>query len=241
MTYGIANTSGFSGKNKFDFTVTAYNTLPNDGTANEIAVITETEVSKYVFQSEQPTGSEGLVWLRTGALSASPLWADAAETLRMYPISCSQYIQGAWVEKEAYVYLSGAWIAVGLPFTYLYQYGYENAELIGEVTGQNAFTKEATYIKVRSTSTYRPWLFTTIPISLEGYTTLKATVGGSSTLRLGIGTSQMKQTTYKETSYTGDIAEISCDISAYQHGEYYLNIYGPEYGTFSFYELWLEP
>lgn len=92
-----------------NFRVNAYASLPDSGKENEIAVITETPMTGWVMQAEQPEGVDGLVWIRTGDASMTPFYADKKKQIRLYPVLSRQYINGMWVYKEAYIYRNGAW------------------------------------------------------------------------------------------------------------------------------------
>lgn len=85
--------------------------LPTTAKGNTIAVITDTDINGWVFSATEPTNPvEGVVWFKTGALSPTPFNALKKNGLWVYPTTCQQYINGAWVTKEAKTYQDGEWV-----------------------------------------------------------------------------------------------------------------------------------
>lgn len=82
-------------------------------------VIKAATVSNIVFKPQLEKGSTatsfvkgdatGMVWFRTGTSSNAAINVDKKNTVMLYPIGCSQYISGAFVDKTAQVYLSSKW------------------------------------------------------------------------------------------------------------------------------------
>ena len=85
-------------------------TLPATAAANTIAVITETEITGWVFSVSAPeTPAEGMVWFAIGNNSPVAFNAIKKNGLWVYPSSCQQYVSGSWVSKTAKTYKGGAW------------------------------------------------------------------------------------------------------------------------------------
>lgn len=86
-------------------------TLPATAAANTIAVITEAEITGWVFSTAAPeTPAEGMVWFAIGNNSPVAFNAIKKNGLWVYPTSCQQYISGSWVSKTAKTYKGGAWV-----------------------------------------------------------------------------------------------------------------------------------
>lgn len=85
-------------------------TLPATAAANTIAVITEAEITGWVFSTAAPeTPAEGMVWFATGTRSPVAVNVLKKNGIWVYPGSCQQYVSGAWGTKTAKTYQSGAW------------------------------------------------------------------------------------------------------------------------------------
>lgn len=111
------------GGSPLNFKVTAYASLPASGKENEIAVITETPMTGWVMQNEEPTASEGFVWLAVGEESDGAFYADKKQYVKIYPKDVKQYVGGAWTNCEAWIYLNGSWACFSTKAIILYKYG----------------------------------------------------------------------------------------------------------------------
>lgn len=102
-------------------------TLPATAAANTIAVITETEITGWVFSATAPeTPAEGVVWFATGTRSPVAVNVLKKNGIWIYPASCQQYVSGVWVAKTAKTYQSGAWVEW---LYWLYDTGSKKVEL----------------------------------------------------------------------------------------------------------------
>ena len=117
MGWGSGNLGGAGGG--LNFVVKQYTETPT-GTAKEntIAVVTDTAITSWVMQAEQPTGAEGMVWIEVAAASDVAFFADRKQQVRVYPASVFQYVSSAWVEKESFVYQGETWVQFGGVFIY---------------------------------------------------------------------------------------------------------------------------
>lgn len=85
-------------------------TLPATAAANTIAVITEAEITGWVFSTAAPeTPAEGMVWFATGTRSPVAVNVLKKNGIWVYPAGCQQYVSGEWVTKTAKTYQAGAW------------------------------------------------------------------------------------------------------------------------------------
>lgn len=132
----------------------------------------------------------GTVWIKTGASDVS-FFADRKQTLRIDPAEVYQYIDGAWMNKNAYAFQDGAWVQFWQEQLRLYWEGYENPICGGMSTAYG--TKEADHISFRITSEgsgIEGRANTAEPVVLDPYKTLYAEVNGGDwrarTMYLGI-------------------------------------------------------
>lgn len=125
----ILNMVGGAGLN---FSVKAYasqSALPSVEKENTIAVITETDITSWIFSATEPeTPEEGMVCFPVGTSSPVEFNALKKNGIHVYPLSAKQYVGGAWVHKEVKIYQNGAWAKVA---TYLYNNGNQCANLTG--------------------------------------------------------------------------------------------------------------
>ena len=111
-------------------------TLPATAAANTIAVITEAEITGWVFSTAAPeTPAVGVVWFATGTRSPAAVNILKKNGIWIYPASCQQYVSGEWVTKTAKTYQSGAWKDWEL---WLYNSGDINLALTGGYAAYDA-------------------------------------------------------------------------------------------------------
>ena len=80
------------------------------GSENTIWVNTSTAINGYAFSATAPENPvEGMVWFGIGKASTAPINIDKKNTVMLYPVSCQQYVSGAWATKPAETYLNGSW------------------------------------------------------------------------------------------------------------------------------------
>ena len=109
----ICRRGGGAGLN---FKVVGGTSQPTSPSENTIWVNTDTAISDWILDYDQPiTRSDGTalsggeVWLKTGSASNAAFNAVKKNGIWVYPASCNQYVNGAWVAKTVKVYQSGAW------------------------------------------------------------------------------------------------------------------------------------
>lgn len=79
----------------------------------------------------------GQVWIETGTSSPVAFNALKKNGIEVYPISASQYISGAWVDKTAKTYQGGAWVNW---MRMLFNNGNQYADITGGWIGYTANT-----------------------------------------------------------------------------------------------------
>ena len=94
-----------------NFKVVGGTTQPASPSENMIWVNTDTAISEWVFAAEQPASpKEGMVWFQTGTSASAAFNALKKNSIMVCPISAKQYIDGAWVIKDAVIYQGGTWV-----------------------------------------------------------------------------------------------------------------------------------
>jgi hypothetical protein len=109
----ITRRGGGGGGAGLNFSVKAYasaSALPSAERENTIAVITNVQITSWMFSATQPaTMSEGMVWFPTGTTSPVVFNALKKNNITVCPTSAKQYISGAWVAKTAKIYQNNKW------------------------------------------------------------------------------------------------------------------------------------
>lgn len=100
------------------------NPQPENPSENTIWVNTDTEITGWAFGADEPEMAEGLVWIKTGSVSAVPFNALKKNCVTVYPLAVQQFIGGAWVDKPALSYQNGEWVE-WTPINALYYHGDE--------------------------------------------------------------------------------------------------------------------
>jgi hypothetical protein len=76
---------------------------------------------------------DGMLWVRTSLYSPVSLNLLKKHMLQAYPVFFQQYISGAWINKDAAVYIENKWVDFA---TYLYLNGNENVDFTGGWTAK---------------------------------------------------------------------------------------------------------
>ena len=99
---------------------------------NSIGVVTTTEITSYIFASEEPAEPvEGMVWFCTGVGSSAEFNALKKENaIQIYPLAARQYINNTFVEVPVMSYQAGEWVHWYVT-TYLYDNGFQNETITG--------------------------------------------------------------------------------------------------------------
>lgn len=116
--------------------ITTSLTQPASAKDNDIWIISDTLVSDYIFQVDQPTAindnslKNGDFWFKIGN-SSSPAIVDLStkDGARLYVSYGMQYINGAWVEKQLKVMRNNTWQTPGSPINLNYWTWYRYATI----------------------------------------------------------------------------------------------------------------
>lgn len=155
MAKGFKHGAGGGGAS-LNFKVFGGTSKPTNPKENTIWVNTDTDISGWVFSSEQPQKPvKGMVWFQTGTSAATAFNALKKNNITVYPTGCQQYVGGSWVIKTAKIY-QNRWIDW---VTYLYNNGDECVDITGGWTSKkwtmspNAGTTSQTY-NIEKTDSY---------------------------------------------------------------------------------------
>lgn len=149
-----------------NFSVKAYaseSALPSVEKENTIAVITETDITSWIFSATEPeTPEEGMVWFHVGA--SSPVAFNALKNggITVYPLSAKQYVSGAFVTVTAKSYQNGSWVDW---FVYLFNYGKQ------QYKWQARGWKRSSSVHIAKTPTVKTNSNGSVTISLSGANT----------------------------------------------------------------------
>ena len=174
MGYGFKASAG--GGSHLNFSVKTYATeealLAAAPKENTIGVITETPMTGWVVDVNEPTASvNGVVWISTGTSSTVEFNALKKNGIQVYPIYAKQYTSGAWVYKPAKSYQGGKWLE-------WIKVLFDN----GSVVPWSIASTHSNYVSIDQKITIDglgsryPVAYATDKIDVTNYTKLKATV-----------------------------------------------------------------
>ena len=110
MGWGNGNL-GVGGAAGLNFEVFGGTSKPTNPKENTIWVNTNTDISEWVFSSEQPKKPvKGMVWFQTGTSATTAFNALKKNSVMVYPLYAKQYVDGAWVDRTAKSYQNGDWV-----------------------------------------------------------------------------------------------------------------------------------
>lgn len=101
----VFNMVGNSGAS---ISVKAYSSsFPPVAKEGTIGVITNAPVTQVVVSSEKPNGIEGMLWVKTGISSTTPIKISRNPETYIYPIAAWQYINETWTRLQGKCYQNG--------------------------------------------------------------------------------------------------------------------------------------
>lgn len=121
----ILNMSG-GGSNPLNFKIVG-NPQPENPKVNTIWVNTDVPIPTCVlappFPGEAPPVEEGTVWIVTGDSYDAAFNALKKDTIMVCPVGAMQYVSGAWVDLDAYLYNGAEWVQFSTARLFLYNKG----------------------------------------------------------------------------------------------------------------------
>lgn len=117
----ILNMSG-GGSNPLNFKVVG-NPQPENPKGNTIWVNTDVSITSWIFSANEPEApAEGAIWILPGTAGAS-FNALKKNGIMIQPVGAKQYVSGAWVDLDAYLYNGAEWVQFSTARLYLYNKG----------------------------------------------------------------------------------------------------------------------
>ena len=93
-----------------NFKVVAATSAPAAPAENTLWVNTGSAITSWVFSPAEPESpAEGMVWFQTGGSGDARFNALKKNAISLSPVSCRQYLSGAWQTKDARLYADSAW------------------------------------------------------------------------------------------------------------------------------------
>lgn len=171
-----------------NFKVVGGTTEPVSPSENTIWVNTDTAISDWLFAAVEPeTPVEGMIWFTVVLESPVSFNALKKNGIVLYPVSASQYVDGAWADKLVKSYHGVAWVDWWIPGT-LYENGRDDTAITGGwkgynyvvdsgYTGTNSITvtmeDDHLVMKMSPSSSYRSAFASTVnTVDLTGYKNL---------------------------------------------------------------------
>lgn len=201
MGWGSGNLGGSGGG--LNFVVKQYTETPT-GTVKEntIGVVTDTAITSWVMQAEQPTGAEGMVWIEVAVASDVAFYADKKQQVKLYPKSVKQYIGAAWARLNAYIYQNDAWAEFSSSWNgELYINGNQWTSVTGgwsayaQTNGSVSFEESQISLTISKGSENAVFFSTNDMIDFSGYNTLSVNVVSKTGANLLLFVSTVKHTT----------------------------------------------
>ena len=265
----IFNTTG-GGGTALNVKVIGDTAQPANPSENTIWVNTSAKITEWVFSPVKPTDPvAGMVWFLTWVESSVPFNALKKNEIELFPMKAYQYIDSAWVYKEAQSYQGSSWKDW---FLYIVDIAATHMEVAGalNVTAWRPSTSSAEGQKPNQSissvsgitlslpdgdSGTAGSLFTSRTIDLSAYSTMKIYVESASTEQsngyVRFGATKSGANNYvvsaAKTICSGENGSVSAktislDVSDLT-GTYYLfiNLYGGGAKSIKFSKWWLEP
>lgn len=207
---------------------------------NTIGIVTEAEITSWVFDSSVPTDAEeGMLWIETGN-NVNKFNALKKNSIIICPLSADQYISGAWTSVVAKSYIDGEWVEWALLL-------FDNGDTYDDITGGWSTVNSNGHLQIldNNSSDQKPYSKGTVPTSK--YNTMYveynyASVQGSSYSGAEIGISASTSGAYVSSvafdkSEVGTTKTATLDISSVDT-DYYVKTSG-YYCTVQITKIWL--
>ena len=114
---------GGSGGGGMNFKVVGAAAQPGNPSENTIWVKTSSTVTGWAMQAEAPSGSEGLVWIKTALSGNTAFNALKKNAITIAVVGCQQYVSGSWANVAAKIWQSDAWVEFSTANLVLFEAG----------------------------------------------------------------------------------------------------------------------
>ena len=116
-------TSGGASSGGLNFSVVGGTSAPSSPAENTIWVNTSTSITGWAMQGSAPTGSEGLVWIKTALSGTTAFNALKKNAITIAVTGCQQYVSGAWANVAAQIWQNSAWVEFSTENLVLFEAG----------------------------------------------------------------------------------------------------------------------
>lgn len=116
-------TSGGASSGGLNFNVVGGTSAPSSPGDNTIWINTSTSITGWAMQGEAPSGSEGLVWIKTALSGTTAFNALKKNAIQIAVTGCQQYVSGAWANVAAQIWQNSAWVEFSTENLVLFEAG----------------------------------------------------------------------------------------------------------------------
>ena len=232
-------TSGGASSGGLNFTVVGGTSAPSSPADNTIWVNTSTSITGWAMQGSAPSGSEGLVWIKTALSGNTAFNALKKNAIQVAVTGCQQYVSGAWANVAAQIWQNSAWVEFSTENLVLFEAGAgDSGKWTGSGWSYGSYSSGSGTVSDESlkltTTTSPPYVIlgTASTIDLTNYSTLhiecsfsKPSGGGVPYVVAVTGTNvnsgqKFSQDLRNGTSFDIDVSAISeaCYIVIYGSG-----------------------
>ena len=236
-----------------NFKVVGGTTQPT-GKENLIWVKTSTTITGYMFAGTKPaSATNGTVLIQTAATSAAAFNALKKNTLMVYPDSVSQYVNGAWEKRDAWIYQNSAWKQISWSWLYVIQngvivtppgfstFGYTGNTTLPTITAGEGYQQIASTTNSNAVTTNSAIDLTNVTTVYAGINLVKVTQSTTAKWKgislavlnaVGVANHSALTNAIIEQQLTTTIGEqtLSVDVSALT-GSYYIGLTASSNGT----------
>lgn len=236
-----------------NFKVVGGTTQPT-GKENLIWVKTSATITGYMFSGAKPTSAaSGTVLIQTAATSNAAFNALKKNTLMVYPDSVSQYVNGAWEKRDAWIYQNNAWKQISWSWLYVIQngvivtppgfstFGYTGNTTLPTITAGDGYQQIASTTNSNAVTTDSAIDLTNVTTVYAGINLVKVTQSTTAKWKgislavlnaVGVANHSALTNAIIEQQLTTTIGEqtLSVDVSALT-GSYYIGLTASSNGT----------
>ena len=229
---------GGSGGGGVNFKVVGSATQPGNPSENTIWVNTSASITGWAMQGSAPSGSEGLVWIKTALTGNTAFNALKKNAIQIAVTGCQQYVSGSWANVAAQIWQSDAWVEFSTENLVLFEAGagdsgkwtnsgftYGSYSVGGGTVSDASLSLTATmtpdYTLLGTATAYDLTNYTNLHIECSfalpssGYGGLVSVVASTST---NLGAQVVSQDVRNGTSFDIDVSSLS--------GAHYIGFYG---------------
>lgn len=214
--------------------------LPAAGRTNEIAVITDTPISSWIFDCTEPEEkTEGMLWFRLGPRSDARFNASRENAVYLRPVECTQYCSGKGVNRKVKSFVNGEWKSWTLPVYYYEKGKFAEDFVCSDPQSMLSLVDDDTGKCVNISAEWTVIWCSKLKYDLSKYSYLRVKahekVGGANASAVGFGTGTDNMLDRQFSFETGK-TDYTFDISS-ETSEAYIKIIATAAGGLGLYEI----